>query len=69
LAEPRAASHSGEPITLRDRPGHLVRVAAQSFLLMAVIVAMTFALLVLLDRAGVQISPTGDMLAIDRNVD
>lgn len=54
-----------EPVAVRGQSGPPLRVAAQSFLFLAVIVAMTFALLVLLDYAGIHLTPTGDMLTID----
>ncbi len=73
LAEPEAAMPAInlsaisliESIALRERLGHPGRLAAQSLLLMAGIVVVTFALLVLLDYAGIHITPTGDMLAAD----
>ncbi len=48
-----------------EQSGPRLRLASRSFLIMAVIVAMTFALLVLLDYAGIHLAPTGDMLAAD----
>lgn len=61
LVGPRA----GRPITFWNRPDHPVRMAAQTVLIIAVIVAMTFAQLVLLDRAGIQLQPTAEMMTID----
>ena len=54
-----------EPVASLQQSGPPLQVAARSFLIMAAIVAMTFALLVLLDYAGIHLTPTGDMLAID----
>ena len=54
-----------EPVASREQSGSPLRVAAQSFLILAAIVAMTFALLVLLDYAGIHLTPTADMLAAD----
>ena len=51
-----------EPIAMPEQSGPPLRVAAQSLLVMAVIVAMTFALLVLLDYAGIHLTPAADML-------
>lgn len=68
LAEPEismAAISLGEPVGLWGRLSDPVRLAARSFLIMAVIVAMTIALLVLLDYAGIHLTPTGDMMAAD----
>ncbi len=62
---PLVGPQVGKPITFRNRPDHPVRVAAQSVLIIAVIVAMTFALLALLDRAGIQVQPTAEMMTID----
>lgn len=52
-----------EPVTRWERLGEPVRLAAQSLLIMTLIVATTFALLVFFDYAGIRIAPTGDMLA------
>lgn len=52
-----------KPVKQRERLGDSARVAAHSLLIMAVIVAVTFAVLIALDYAGIQIAPTGDMLA------
>ncbi len=54
-----------EPVGLWGRLSDPVRLGAQSFLIMATIVAMTFALLVLLDYAGIHLTPTSDMLTAD----
>lgn len=53
IAEPMSRQEFNQP----------ARVAAQSFLILALIVAATFALLVALDYAGIHIAPTDDMLA------
>jgi len=54
-----------EPVALRERSASLLNVAARSCLILAVIVAMTFALLIVMDYAGIHLTPTGDMLAAD----
>ena len=52
-----------EPISRRERLSQPARLAAQSFLILALIVAATFALLIVLDYAGIHITPTEEMLA------
>lgn len=54
-----------EPLALQEQSGPRLRLPLQSLLIMAAIVAVTFALLVLLDYAGIHLTPTGDMLAAD----
>lgn len=54
-----------EPVASREGSGSPLRLAAQSFLILAVIVGMTFALLVVMDYVGIHLAPTGDMLAAD----
>jgi hypothetical protein len=54
-----------EPVGLWGRLSDPARLGVRSFLIMAAIVAMTFVLLVLLDYAGIHLTPTSDMLTAD----